>query len=260
MGHEDEGSELHGRLTGPVSNVSDVSPHDDRIARFDPADPAFIADPYPVLDRAARGHADLLERATPTSGCSPGSTTLPPRCATADSGRAYTHRFTHAELGNDRNPTRGGHRSTSTRSGRCSPSNHPITPDSAGSSRRSSHRERSPSLGDAIAGFAGGAARPLRRTGHVRSAGRLRTALLRRGDLFDARRTGRAMPRLLLDWSHAIVKMYELDADDATKVGGRPRGRRVHRLHPVADRGEASASGRPARVPARPRRRRGRHA
>lgn len=71
---------------------------DDLIARFDPDDPAFIADPYPVL-------AGLRE-ATPIFWNPHTSQWMLTRFAGVHDtlrdrrlGRAYTHRYSHAELG-----------------------------------------------------------------------------------------------------------------------------------------------------------------
>jgi cytochrome P450 len=71
---------------------------DDVIARFDPGDPGFIADPYPVLA--------ALREATPIFWNPHTSQWMLTRFADVHDtlrdrrlGRAYTHRYSHAELG-----------------------------------------------------------------------------------------------------------------------------------------------------------------
>jgi cytochrome P450 len=69
----------------------------DLIEQFDPADPAFVADPYPVLN--------ALREATPIFWNERTGQWVLTRFADIAAllrdrrlGRAYTHRYTHAEL------------------------------------------------------------------------------------------------------------------------------------------------------------------
>jgi cytochrome P450 len=68
------------------------------IARFDPSDPAFIADPYPVLGALRESTPVFWDQRTNQwvlTRFEDVATTLRDRRL----GRAYTHRYTHAELG-----------------------------------------------------------------------------------------------------------------------------------------------------------------
>lgn len=75
-----------------------MSALDDLIARFDPSDPDFIAHPYPVLS--------ALREATPIFWNERSGQWMVTRFADVHDllrdrrlGRAYTHRYTHAEIG-----------------------------------------------------------------------------------------------------------------------------------------------------------------
>ena len=61
----------------------------------------------------------------------------------------------------------------------------------------------------------------------------------------------RADTQRLLDWSHAIVKMYELSDVRRTEGAGRRGGGRVHRLHARVDRRQAPLTRRPPGLAAR---------
>lgn len=85
-----------------------MSSLDDLIARLDVTDPAFIADPYPVLD-------DLRE-ATPIYYDERSDQWVLTRFGDVHEtlrdrrlGRAYTHRYTHAQLGRPEPDPRWGH-------------------------------------------------------------------------------------------------------------------------------------------------------
>ena len=73
-----------------------------------------------------------------------------------------------------------------------------------------------------------GADRPLPGAGEVRPAGRLcqRYSVAVVGEVLGV---PRADTQRLLDWSHAIVKRYELSASDELKARRRRGGGRVHR-------------------------------
>jgi cytochrome P450 len=215
LGHDDEGIEVRRRLTGPVSNVSGVPPTDDRFAHFDPSDPAFIADPYPVL-------AELRE-ATPIFWNDASQQWMLTRfddiaAALRDRrlGRAYTHRFTHAEVGRPEPDARWSafheHEEWSLLA---------LEPPDHTRLRRLVQKVFTPraiaGLGDGIAASAG---ELLDRCGEQDTFDLLADYAqpFSVGVICSMLGVPESDAQSLLDWSHAIVKMYELDADDATKA------------------------------------------
>ncbi len=188
---------------------------DDLIARFDVGDPAFIADPYPAL--AAIREATPVFR-NPATGqwtltrFSDVQETLRDRRL----GRAYTHRYTHAELGRDEPDRRwSSFQQHEQWSLLC------LEPPDHTRIRRLVAKVFTPravaALRPAIEGF----------------SAELLDGCAGLGD-FDLL-TDYAMPysvavicsmlgvpradtQLLLEWSHAIVKMYELSTTDEVRI------------------------------------------
>ncbi|CAN5413762.1 cytochrome P450 [soil metagenome] len=203
-------------------SLADEPLADELIARFDPRDPAFIADPYPVL-------AELRE-AAPIFWYEPSGQWLVTRWADVHAalrdkrlGRTFTHRYTHAELG------------------RLEPD--PSWADFAESERWSllnleppDHTRIRALISKVFTPSSVAALRPTIET----TADQLLNECRDRGR-FDLL-ADYAQPysvavicsmlgvpasdtRLLLDWSHAIVKMYELTTTDAQREAANTAGR-----------------------------------
>ena len=202
-----------GRDDGPVSVPAEL------LDRFALADPAFIADPYPVLS-ALRETAPVFFY-EPTNAVDGHAVQRRVRGAARSAARAGVHASLHpCRRSAARSQIPAGRSSTSTSAGRCCSSSRPTTPASAGLSRRSSRRRRSPSLRPTIEAFSRRTPRRVRRPRPVRPPGRLRAAVLGRRHLLACSACRGPTPSRLLDWSHAIVKMYELTAsDDASGRG-----------------------------------------
>jgi len=198
------------------------SPLEDLIARFDVTDPAFIADPYPVLN--------ALREATPIYWSERSNQWVLTRfediaAALRDRrlGRAYTHRFTHAEFGRDEPDARWSsfheHEQWSLLN---------LEPPDHTRLRRLAAKVFTPravaKLQPAIEEFSA--------TLIDRCADKTTFDLL----------TDYAQPysvtvicsmlgvpvedsQMLLDWSHAIVKMYELESSDETKAAANTAAR-----------------------------------
>jgi cytochrome P450 len=180
------------------------------LARFDPADPAFIADPYPVL-------AGLQAR--PIFWYEPSRQWIVTRHALVHAalrdrrmGRAYTHRYTHEQLGRPGPDPRWASFHDSERWSllNIEPPDHSrirsliarvFTPTSVAALRptieQTAARTLAPLVGRGRFDLVGELAQPL--------SVAVICAML-------------GVPaedsRLLLDWSHAIVKMYELTTTD----------------------------------------------
>jgi cytochrome P450 len=188
---------------------------DELIARFDVDDAAFVADPYPVLN--------ALREATPIFWNERTRQWVLTRFADVHAtlrhpglGRAYTHRFTHAELGRDQPDPRWGNFHQHERwSLLClEPPDHTrlrrlvakvFTPRAV-AERRS-----------AIEGY----------SAELLDACRQRTTFDLIADYAQPYSVAvicsmlgvpRADTQLMLDWSHAIVKMYELSATDEVRA------------------------------------------
>ncbi len=185
------------------------------IDRFDPSDPAFIADPYPVLA--------ALREATPIFYNERSGQWVLTRFADVHStlrdrrlGRVYTHRYTHAELGRPEPDPRWAAFDEHERWSLLQ-----LEPPDHTRIRRLIAKVFTPTAAAAV--------RPT-------------ATALAEGLLDDCRQRGRfdllahyaqpysvavicsllGVPRsdtqLLLDWSHAIVKMYELTTSDEQRA------------------------------------------
>ncbi|HAP75150.1 MAG TPA: cytochrome P450 [Acidimicrobiaceae bacterium] len=187
----------------------------DIIARFDPADPAFIADPYPVLNELREATPGFWNERT-------GQWTITRFADVQETlrdrrlGRAYTHRYTHAEVGKpEPDPRWASFHQHEQWSLLC------LEPPDHTRIRRLVSKVFTPravaALRPAIEGYS--------------------TELLDRCEglgRFDLLRdyaqpysvavicsmlgVPRSDTQLLLDWSHAIVKMYELTTSDDVKA------------------------------------------
>lgn len=192
---------------------------DELIARFDVTDPAFIADPYPVLD-ALREATPIFwnpssEQWTLTRFADVASTLRDRRL-----GRGYTHRYTHDEFGRSAPDARWASFNEHERWSLLS-----LEPPDHTRLRRLITKVFTPSsiakLRDRVTGFAG---ERLDRCAEVADESGSFDLLTDYAQPYsvavicsmlgvpneDADR--------LLAWSHAIVKMYELSGDDATKA------------------------------------------
>ncbi len=214
LGHDDEGIELHRSLTGPVANVVGVPAIHDRPPRFDPSDPAFIADPYPVLN--------ALREATPIFWNDASHQWMLTRFADIAAvlrdrrmGRAYTHRFTHAELGRPAPDPRWSafheHEEWSLLA---------LEPPDHTRLRRLVQKVFTPRAVDRLGNdIAAASDQLLERCGEQDTFDLLADYAqpFSVGVICSMLGVPLADAQALLDWSHAIVKMYELEADDATK-------------------------------------------
>lgn len=187
---------------------------DDAVARFDPSDPAFIADPYPVLSE--------LRELTPIFWNEASNQWMLTRfddiAATLRDrrlGRNYTHRFSHAEFGRPEPDERWRsfheHEEWSLLA---------LEPPDHTRLRRLIQKVFTPR---AIAGLrheVEGSARTLLDRCATHETFDLLADYAQPfsvGVICSMLGVPQADGGLLLEWSHAIVKMYELDADDATK-------------------------------------------
>ncbi len=188
---------------------------DELIARFDPDDPDFVADPYPVLNE--------LREATPVFRNERTGQWMLTRFADVSAtlrdrrlGRAYTHLYTHAEVGRPEPDARWSafHQHEEWSLLCLEPPDHTrirrlvskvFTPKAVAAMRPAIERfsdellDRCRDQGEfeLLADFA----QPYSVAVICSMLG-----------------VPRADTRLLLDWSHAIVKMYELSPDDEVKV------------------------------------------
>ena len=192
-----------------------MPPTTERFAHFNPSDPAFIADPYPVL-------AELRET-TPIFWNNASQQWMLTRfddvAATLRDrrlGRAYTHRFTHAELGRPEPDPRWAdfneHEEWSVLA---------LEPPDHTRLRRLVQKVFTPR---AVAGLGGPIAKSaealLDRCAELDTFDLLADFAqpFSVGVICSMLGVPKADSQALLDWSHAIVKMYELEADDETKI------------------------------------------
>lgn len=192
-----------------------MSTLDDLIARFDVTDPAFVQWPYPVLDE--------LREATPIFYDERSDQWVLTRYAEVHEtlrdrrlGRGYTHRYTHHELGRPEPDPRWNRFHQHERWSLLS-----LEPPDHTRLRRLVTKVFTPRAVDAL------------RPTIEQVAGELLDDCAERGE-FDLighyaqpfsvavicgmLGVPRADTQRLLDWSHAIVKMYELNTPEALKV------------------------------------------
>ena len=198
-----------------IANVSGVDASDERRARFDPSDVAFIADPYPVLNELREETPIFWNEASQQwmlTRFDDIASTLRDRRL----GRAYTHRYTHAEFGRPEPDQRWSsfHEHEEWSLLALEPPNHTRL-------RRLVQKVFTPravnGLSDEIRASAGVL---LDRCGELDTFDLLADYAqpFSVGVFCSMLGVAQSDAQLLLDWSHAIVKMYELDADDATKA------------------------------------------
>ena len=198
------------------------------IERFDPSDPAFVADPYPVLAalREAtpifyneRSHQWVLTRFADVHA------TLRDRRL----GRVYTHRYTHAELGRAEPDPRWAAFDEHERWSLLQ-----LEPPDHTRIRRLIAKVFTPTAAAAVRPAATALA------GELLDGCRQRARFDLLADYAQPYSVAvicsllgvpRADTQLLLDWSHAIVKMYELTTSDEQRADGDPGGAGVHGLH-----------------------------
>lgn len=188
---------------------------DDAIARFNPGDPAFLADPYPVLNalrEAAPGFRNPITGQWTITRFSDVQETLRDRRL----GRAYTHRYTHEQFGKAAPDPRweSFHRHEAWSLLCLEPPDHTrirrlvakvFTPRSVAALRPQIERFASELL-DLCQEK--GTFELLRDFAMPYSVAVICSML----------GVPRADTRLLLDWSHAIVKMYELTTTDDVRA------------------------------------------
>lgn len=188
---------------------------DDLIARFDPSDPAFIADPYPVLNairEATPGFRNPLTGQWTITRFADVQEILRDRRL----GRAYTHRYTHEQFGAPApDPRWASFHQHEAWSLLC------LEPPDHTRIRRLVAKVFTPravaSLRPSIEGFS---------TELLdECAARGRFELLRDyampysvAVICSMLGVPRSDTQLLLDWSHAIVKMYELTTSDEVRT------------------------------------------
>ncbi len=187
---------------------------DDLIARFDPADPAFVADPYPTLSairEATPGFRNPVTGQWTITRFSDVQETLRDRRL----GRGYTHRYTHEEFGKRQPDARWAsfhqHEAWSLL---C------LEPPDHTRIRRLVAKVFTPravaALRPTIEGFSAELLDQCQERGRFEL---LRDYAMPYSVAVICSMLGvpRADTQLLLDWSHAIVKMYELTTTDAVR-------------------------------------------
>jgi cytochrome P450 len=184
------------------------------IARFDPSDPAFIADPYPVLNairEATAGFRNPVTGQWTLTRFSDVQETLRDRRL----GRAYTHRYTHAEFGKTEPDSRWAsfHQHEAWSLLCLEPPDHTrirrlvakvFTPRSVAALRPD------------IEGFSAELLDECQAKGRFELLGDYAMPYSV-AVICSMLGVPRADTQLLLDWSHAIVKMYELTTTDAVR-------------------------------------------
>ncbi len=195
---------------------------DELIGRFDVSDPSFIADPYPVLGELRettpiyRNEATdqwVITRFSDVHAC------LRDRRL----GRAYDHKFSHAEVGRPEPDPRWAdfheHEAWSLLS---------LEPPDHTRIRRLIGKVFTPSSVNALEPSIAALSAELLEQCATRGEFDLLADYAQPFSvavICSMLGVPVADTRLLLDWSHAIVKMYELVADDATKVAANTAAR-----------------------------------
>jgi cytochrome P450 len=188
---------------------------DELIAAFRPGDPAFIADPYPVLNalrEATPGFRNPLTGQWTITRFADVQETLRDRRL----GRAYTHRYTHQEVGQpDPDPRWASFHQHEQWSLLC------LEPPDHTRIRRLVAKVFTPravaALRPAIEGFSTELLDVCRERGEFEL---LRDYAMPYSVAVICSMLGvpRTDTQLLLDWSHAIVKMYELTTTDEVRA------------------------------------------
>ena len=186
----------------------------DLIARFDPADPAFIADPYPVLNEIREATPIFWNESSQQwtlTRFSDVSETLRDRRL----GRSYSHLYTHAEVGRtEPDPRWAAFQQHERWSLLClEPPNHTRI-------RRLVAKVFTPRAVTALRPAVQGFADELLDTCREKGSFELLTDYAQPYSvavICSMLGVPRADTQLLLDWSHAIVKMYELSTTDAVR-------------------------------------------
>jgi len=189
-------------------------PVDELIARFDPSDPEFIADPYPALNALREATPGFWNERT-------GQWTLTRFADVQETlrdrrlGRAYTHRYSHAEVGKpEPDPRWASFHQHEEWSLLC------LEPPDHTRIRRLVSKVFTPravaALRPSIEGFS---AALLDRCADLQRFDLLRDYAQPYSVAVICSMLGvpREDTQLLLDWSHAIVKMYELTTSDDVK-------------------------------------------
>lgn len=187
---------------------------DEIIQRFDPSDPTFIADPYPVLNELREAAPifwnPMSEQWTLTRFSDVFETLRDRRM-----GRAYTHRYSHAEVGrSEPDPRWASFQEHESWSLLC------LEPPDHTRIRRLVSKVFTPkavaALRPVIAGFSD---ELLDRCADMGEFELLRDYAQPYSVAVICSMLGvpRSDTQLLLDWSHAIVKMYELSTTDAVR-------------------------------------------
>ncbi len=194
---------------GPVTNLDSI------VARFDVDDPAFIADPYPVLNELREATPIFLNPNT-------GQWTLTRFQDVFETlrdrrlGRSYSHLFTHAEVGKpEPDPRWAAFHQHERWSLLC------LEPPDHTRLRRLVSKVFTPravtALRPALAGFS---EELLDRCADLGEFDLLADYAQPYSVAVICSMLGvpRSDTQLLLDWSHAIVKMYELSTSEAVRV------------------------------------------
>lgn len=198
------------------------APSDELLARFDPRSPDFIADPFPVLAE--------LRAAAPIFWYEPSQQWMVTRWVDVHAalrdrrlGRSYTHRYTHAELDRPEPDQRWADFAESERWSllNLEPPDHTrirsliskvFTPSSVAALR--------PTV-TATAGALLGECRDRARFDLLADYAQPYSVAV----ICSMLGVPAADTQLLLDWSHAIVKMYELTTTDEQRVAANRAGR-----------------------------------
>ncbi len=188
---------------------------DDALTRFDPTDPAFIADPYPVLGEL-REAAPIIWNERTGQWMLTRFHDVHELLRDRRFGRSYTHRYSHAELGHDEPDPRWGRFHEHERwSLLC------LEPPDHTRLRRLVAKVFTPravtSLRPSIEGLS---AELLDRCAQLESFDLIADYAQPYSVAVICSMLGvpRADTQLLLDWSHAIVKMYELTGTDEQRA------------------------------------------
>lgn len=191
----------------------------DLIARFDVDDPSFIADPYPVLNALREATPGFWNERT-------GQWTITRFADVAETlrdrrlGRSYSHLYTHAEVGRDEpDPRWASFHQHERWSLLC------LEPPDHTRIRRLVAKVFTPkavaSMRPAVEGFADELLDVCREKAAGGGTFELLTDYAQPYSvavICSMLGVPRADTQLLLDWSHAIVKMYELSTTDAVRA------------------------------------------